>query len=59
MNDLNALLERAAGPTTAPVDAHADLGRGRVALSGTRRRRTAAGLVGVATAGVVGVGVQQ
>ncbi len=57
MNDLNTLLERAAGPTTAPVDAHADLTRGHRALSRTRRRRGALGLVGVAAAGVVGVGV--
>jgi hypothetical protein len=57
MNDLNALLERAAGPATAPVDADADLTRGRRALSRTRRRRRALGLAGVATAGVVGVGV--
>jgi hypothetical protein len=57
MNDLNALLERAAGPATAPVDADADLARGRRALSRTRRRRRALGLAGVATAGVVGVGV--
>jgi hypothetical protein len=55
MNDLNALLERAAGPVTAPVDAHADLTRARRALSRTRRRRSALGLAGVATAGVVGV----
>jgi hypothetical protein len=59
MNDLNTLLERAAGPATAPVDAHADLGRGRAAVSRTRRRRTAVGLVGLAAAGVVGVGAQQ
>ena len=57
MNDLNTLLERAAGPATAPVDAHADLTRGHRALSRTRRRRGALGLVGVAAAGVVGVGV--
>jgi hypothetical protein len=56
MNDLNALLERAAGPFTAPVDAYADLTRGRRALSRTRRRRRALGLAGVAAAGVVGVG---
>jgi len=56
MNDLTALLERAAGPATAPVDAHADLTRGRRALSRTRRRRRALGLAGVATAGVVGLG---
>ena len=57
MNDLNSLLERAAGPTGAPVDAHADLTRGHRALSRTRRRRGALGLVGVAAAGVVGVGI--
>jgi len=56
MNDLNTLLERAAGPATARVDAYADLTRGHRALSRTRRRRAAAGLLGVATAGVVGVG---
>jgi hypothetical protein len=57
MNDLNALLERAAGPAVAPVDAHADLARGRGALTRTRRRRRALGLAGVATAGVVGLGL--
>jgi hypothetical protein len=56
MNDLNALLERAAGPVTAPVDAYADLTRAQRALSRTRRRRSALALAGVATAGVVGVG---
>jgi len=56
MNDLNTLLDRAAGPLTAPVDAHADLTRGRRALSRTRRRRRALGLAGAAAAGVVGVG---
>jgi hypothetical protein len=56
MNDLNALLDRAAGPAAAPVDAYADLTRGHRALSRTRRRRAAAGLAGVAAAGVVGVG---
>jgi hypothetical protein len=56
MNDLNALLDRAAGQAAAPVDAHADLVRGRRALSRTRRRRGALGLAGVAAAGVVGVG---
>ena len=56
MNDLNALLERAAGPVTAPVDAYADLTRAQRVLSRTRRRRRALGLAGVATAGVVGVG---
>jgi hypothetical protein len=59
MNDLNTLLERAAGPTTAPVDAHADLARGHRALSRTRRRRSAVGLVGVAAVGVVGVGISR
>lgn len=57
MNDLNALLERAAGPATAPFDAYADLTRAQRALSRTRRRRRALGLAGVAAAGVVGVGV--
>jgi len=57
MNDLNTLLERAAGPAATPVDAHADLARGHRALARTRRRRAAAGLLGVAAAGVVGVGV--
>ena len=38
MNDLNTLLDRAAGPATLPFDAHADLTRGRRALSRTRRR---------------------
>jgi len=56
MNDLNTLLERAAGPTAAPVDASADLTRGHRALSRTRRRRAAGGLLGVAAASVVGVG---
>jgi hypothetical protein len=59
MNDLNTLLDRAAGPSEhhAPVDAVSDLTRGRRALSRTRRRRSAAGLMGVAAAGVLGVGV--
>jgi hypothetical protein len=56
MNDLNTLLERAAGPATAPVDARADLTRGHRALARTRRRRAAGGLLGVAAAGVVGIG---
>ena len=56
MNDLNALLDRAAGPVTAPLDAHADLTRAHRALARTRRRRAAGGLLGVAAAGVVGVG---
>lgn len=58
MNDLNTLLDRAAGPAAqAPVDAAADLTRGHRALSHTRRRRSAVGLLGVAAAGVAGVGV--
>jgi hypothetical protein len=59
MNDLNTLLGRAAGPAdhNAPLDVHADLSRARRALSRTRRRRSAAGLMGVAAAGVLGVGV--
>jgi hypothetical protein len=57
MNDLNALLDRAAGPPTVRVDAHADLARGQQALARTRRRRVSAGLLGVAAAGVVGVGL--
>jgi hypothetical protein len=59
MNDLNALLERAAGPAAAHVDVHADLTRGHRALSRTRRRRSALGLVGVAAAGVVGIGASR
>jgi hypothetical protein len=59
MNDLNALLERAAGPATATFDAQADLTRAQRALSRTRRRRRALGLAGVATAGVVGVGIDR
>ncbi len=59
MNDLNDLLDRAAGPATTAVDAHADLTRGHRALSRTRRRRSAVGLVGVAAAGVVGVGISR
>ncbi|HEX5089969.1 MAG TPA: hypothetical protein VFV89_19330 [Nocardioides sp.] len=59
MNDLNALLERAAGPATAPFDAYADLTRAQRALSRTRRRRRALGLAGVAAAGVVGVGIER
>ncbi len=55
MNDLNSLLDRAAGPAGAPVDADADLTRGHRALSRTRRRRGAAGLAGVAAVGVLGV----
>jgi hypothetical protein len=58
MNDLNTLLDRAAGPAShQPVDVAADLTRGHRALSRTRRRRASAGLAGVAAAGVVGVGV--
>jgi hypothetical protein len=57
MNDLNVLLDRAAGPVSAPVDALADVTRGHRALARTRRRRAAGGLLGVAAAGVVGVGV--
>lgn len=56
MHDLTALLDRAAG-AAPPVHAGADLTRGRRALARTRRRRGAAGLLGVAAAGVVGVGV--
>jgi hypothetical protein len=59
MNDLNVLLDRAAGPTAAPVDPYADLTRGRIALSRTRRRRSAIGLAGVAAAGVVGIGIDR
>jgi hypothetical protein len=55
MNDLTALLDRAAGPAPAP-DVTGDLARGRRALARTRRRRGAAGLLGVAAASVVGVG---
>ena len=55
MNDLNTLLDRAAG-TATPFDAHADLTRGRRALSRTRRRRAAGGLLGVTAASVVGIG---
>ena len=56
MNDLNTLLDRAAGPAPVSFDPHADLTRGRRALSRTRRRRGAVGLLGVAAAGAVGVG---
>ena len=55
MNDLTALLDRAAGPAPAP-DVTGDLTRGRRALARARRRRGAAGLLGVAVAGLVGVG---
>jgi hypothetical protein len=58
MNDLASLLDRAAGPSASP-DATADLTRGRRALARTRRRRGAAGLVGVAAAAAVGVGAAQ
>jgi hypothetical protein len=57
MNDLNTLLDRAAGSPLSPVDVHADLTRGHRALARTRRRRGAAGLLGVAAAGVLGTGV--
>lgn len=56
MNDLNTLLDRAAGSAVSPTDVHADLTRGHRALARTRRRRGAAGLIGVAAAGVLGVG---
>jgi hypothetical protein len=59
MNDLNALLERAAGQAGGPVDARTDLTRGRRALARTRRRRGAAGLAGVAAVGALGVGAAQ
>jgi hypothetical protein len=59
MNHLNDLLERAAGPAGATVDARHDLSRGHRALARTRVRRSAAGLVGVAAAGVIGVGLTQ
>jgi hypothetical protein len=59
MNDLNALLDRAAGPASAPADPDADLTRGHRALARTRRRRGALGLVGVAAAGIVGIGVSR
>ncbi|QIG41969.1 hypothetical protein G5V58_03515 [Nocardioides anomalus] len=55
MNDLNTLLDRAAGPARATVDAHPDLTRGHRALARTRRRRGAVGLAGVAAAGAFGV----
>jgi hypothetical protein len=57
LNDIADLLDRAAGPVTGPVPADADLARGRLALSRTRRRRGALGLLGVAVAGVAGIGV--
>ena len=59
MNDLTDLLDRAVGPADphAPAAVHADLTRGRSALARTRIRRTAIGLVGVAAAGVLGVGL--
>lgn len=59
MNDLNTLLDRAAGPATTPVDAGADLTRAHRALSRTRRRRAAAGLVGAAAIGAIGVGASR
>jgi len=55
VNDLTVLLDRAAGPAPAP-DVTGDLARGRRALARTRHRRGAAGLLGVAAAGLVGVG---
>ena len=58
MNDLNTLLDRAAGSTPA-IDVDSDLRRGRRALARTRRRRGAAGLLGVAAAGVIGVGASR
>ena len=57
MNNIADLLDRAAGPATAPVQADADLARGHRALARTRRRRGALGLLGLAVAGVAGVGV--
>lgn len=57
MNDLNSLLDRAAGPTGAPVDARSDLTRGHRALARTRRRRGAAGLLGAAAVGALGAGL--
>ena len=58
MNDLMLLLDRAAG-TGPDTDPAADLARGRRALARTRRRRAAGGLVGVAAAGLLGVGTAQ
>ena len=55
MESLTTLLDRAAGPVPHS-DASGDLARGRRALARTRRRRGAAGLLGVAAASVVGVG---
>jgi hypothetical protein len=55
MNDLATLLDHAAGPATASVDAHPDLSRGHRALSRTHRRRSAAGLAGIAAVGALGV----
>ena len=57
MNDLNTLLDRAAGPVGGPTDAFADLARGHRALARTRRRRACVGLLGAAAAGVAGLGV--
>jgi len=57
MNDLNTLLDRAAGPAVVPFDPYADLTRAQRALSRTRRRRSAMGLLGIAAAGVASVGV--
>jgi hypothetical protein len=59
MNDLNVLLDRAAGPALAPVDPYADLTRGHQALARTRRRRRALGMAGVAALGVVGLGLDR
>ena len=56
MDQLTTLLDRAAGP--APhADAANDLARGRRALARSRRRRGAVAVLGVAAAGVLGVGV--
>ena len=58
MDSLTTLLDRAAGPVAA-LGRLGDLARGRRALARTRRRRGAAGLLGVAAASVVGVAVGQ
>jgi hypothetical protein len=58
VNDLATLLDLAAGPADAhPGNPQHDLRRGHRALQRTRVRRSAAGLVGVAAAGVLGVGL--
>jgi len=59
MNDLTDLLDRAVSPVDphAPAAVHGDLTRGRRALARTRVRRSATGLVGVAAAGALGVGL--